>query len=142
MSLLLKKDYNVNYIGYLHILARNKINLIWFLFFCCVSFITCFIVISRLIHTHVIFPIVIHLISFNIILFINSIYIVLFKKTKRVFLLISSLSVFLVVDLLYLLQSSNILEAFYIPFVGNDVPKTLLLFVVTLFVMDTIGFKK
>lgn len=142
MLLLLEKEHSVNYIRYLHILAWKNLNFFWFLFFCCVFFIACFVVISHQIHLHIIYPIITTLISFNIILFINSIYIVSFKKTKRILHTVSFLCVFLITDLLYLLQSSNILGEISIPLVGNDVSMTLLLFILTLFVMGTTRFKK
>ncbi len=57
--------------------------------------------------------------------------------------LLSSLSIYLVADFLYLLQSSTIFDlSFPIPLIDNELPQTLLLFIVSLFVVDIIRLRK
>jgi len=67
-------------------------------------------------------------------LFLTCISIFSFKKTKSKKILLTSLSfgVLLVIELLYLLQSSNILGEFIVPYIG-EIPHILLLLMIALF---------
>jgi hypothetical protein len=77
-------------------------------------------------------------------LFLTCISILSFKKTrsKKILLTSSSFSVLLVIEFLYLLQSSNILGEFPIPYIGGEISHILLLFMITLFVMGVIKAEK
>ncbi len=77
-------------------------------------------------------------------LFLTCISILSFKKTrsKKILLTSSSFSVLLVIELLYILQSSNILEEFPIPYIGGEISHILLLFMIALFAMGVIKVEK
>ncbi len=117
----------------------NKNNLFWFLSIAFVSIIVYPVIIPHLTHPSMIYHIIIHIISFDIILFLTFISILSFKKTKskKVLLTSSSFGILLVVELLYLLQSSNIIGDFYIPHIG-ETSHILLLFMAALFAMGVL----
>lgn len=91
-----------------------------------------------------IYHIAIHIISFDVALFLTFISILSFKKTKSKKVLLTSISfgVLLAVELLYLLQASNTLGEFHIPFIEIEVPHILLLLMLTLFAIGVIRVEK
>ncbi len=91
-----------------------------------------------------IYHIIIHIISFDVALFLTCISILSFKKTrsKKILLTSSSFSVLLVIELLYLLQSSNILGEFPIPYIGGEISHILLLFMIALFATGVLRVEK
>ena len=74
----------------------------------------------------------------------NCISIFSFKKTKSKNFLLTSLSfsILLIVEFLYLLQSSNILGDYHIPFIEIEIPHLLLLFMLTLFAVGVIRVER
>ncbi len=91
-----------------------------------------------------IYHITIHIFSSEIALFLTCISVLAFKKTKskKVLLTSSSFGVLLVIEFLYLLQSSNIIGEFPIPYIGGEISHILLLMMVGLFAMGVIGVEK
>jgi hypothetical protein len=90
------------------------------------------------------YPIIFHIFSFDVVLFLTFIYSISFKKTKskKVLLLLSSFGIFLIIELLYLLQSSSLFGSLSIPYIGVEIPQTLLLFIVVLFAMEVLRIEK
>ena len=86
----------------------------------------------------------IHILSLDMALFLTVISVLSFKKTKSKKVLLTSLSfsVLLIVELLYLLQSSNILGDFQIPFIEVEIPHMLLLFMLLLFAAGVIKVER
>ncbi len=91
-----------------------------------------------------IYHITVHIISFDIALFLTLISVLSFKKTKskKILLTSSSFGVLLVIEFLYLLQSSNIVGEFPVPYIGGEISHVLLLFMVGLFDVGVSGLKK
>jgi hypothetical protein len=91
-----------------------------------------------------IYHIGIHIVSFDIALFINCISFLSFKKIKSEKVLLTSLSfgILLVVDFLYLLQSSNVLGEYHLPYNVIKVPHILLLFMLVFFAVGVIKVQK
>jgi len=77
-------------------------------------------------------------------LFLTVISALSFRKTKRKKVLLTSLSfgILLIVEFLYLLQSSNILGDYHIPFIDVEIPHILLLFMLALFAVGVIKVER
>jgi hypothetical protein len=77
-------------------------------------------------------------------LFLTVISALSFKKTKSKKVLLTSLSfgILLIVEFLYLLQSSNVLGDFQIPFIEVEIPHLLLLFMLALFAVGVIKVER
>jgi hypothetical protein len=141
---LLKKDNNSskNSELYKHIknLLNNKANLLLVLSIVFTSIIFYPLIIPHLFHLSMIFHISIHILSLDMALFLVVISVLSFKKTKSKKVLFTSLSfgILLMVELLYLLQSSNILGDFQIPFIEVEIPHMLLLLMLLLFAAGVI----
>lgn len=141
---MLKKDKNISYYEYFQILLSDKTYLFCFLSIVFVFIIVYPIIIPHLTHPSMIYHIIIHIISFDVALFLTCISILSFKKTrsKKILLTSSSFSVLLVIELLYLLQSSNILGEFPIPYIGGEISHILLLFMIALFATGVLRVEK
>ena len=141
---LLKKDANISYYEYFQVLLSNKTNLFLALSIVFLSIIVYPLILPHLTHHSMIYHIAIHIISFDMALFLTFISILSFKKTKSKKVLLTSISfgVLLAVELLYLLQASNTLGEFHIPFIEIEVPHILLLFMLALFAMGVIRVEK
>ena len=77
-------------------------------------------------------------------LFLTVISILSFKKTKskRVLLTSLSFSILLIVEFLYLLQASDILGDYNIPYIEVELPHILLLLMVSLFAAGVIRVER
>ena len=77
-------------------------------------------------------------------LFLTVISTLSFRKTKSKKVLLTSLSfgILLIVEFLFLLQSSNILGDFQIPFIDVEIPHILLLFMLALFAVGVIKVER
>jgi hypothetical protein len=77
-------------------------------------------------------------------LFLTAISILSFKKTKskRVLLTSLSFSTLLLVEFLYLLQSSEILGDYHIPYIEVELPHILLLLMVSLFAVGVVRVER
>lgn len=141
---MLKKDTNISYYEYFQVLLSNKTNLFLALSIVFLSIIVYPLILPHLTHQSMIYHIAIHIISFDVALFLTFISILSFKKTKSKKVLLTSISfgVLLAVELLYLLQASNTLGEFHIPFIEIEVPHILLLLMLTLFAIGVIRVEK
>ena len=148
ITLLLKKDDKNSkkntYIEYIQNFLNNKTNLFLVLSISFTSIIFYPLMMPHLYHPSMIFHIFIHILSLNLALFLTIISILSFKKTKskKVFLTSLSFSILLIVEFLYLLQSSNILGDYHIPFIEIEIPHLLLLFMLTLFAAGIIRVER
>ncbi len=141
---MLKKGANISYYEYFQVLLSNKTNLFLALSIVFLSVIIYPLVLPHLTHPSMIYHIAIHIISFDMALFLTFISILSFKKTKSKKVLLTSISfgILLAAELLYLLQASNTLGEFHIPFIEIEVPHILLLFMLSLFAMGVIRVEK
>ena len=141
---MLKKDTNISYYEYFQVLLSNKTNLFLALSIIFLSIIVYPLILPHLTHPSMIYHIAIHIISFDVALFLTFISILSFKKTKSKKVLLTSISfgTLLAVELLYLLQASNTLGEFHIPFIEIEVPHILLLLMLTLFAIGVIRVEK
>jgi hypothetical protein len=145
---LLKRDdknsKNSGYFRYLQDFLNNKTNLFLVLSISFTSIIVYPVLVPHLFHPEMIYHIAIHLISFDMALFLTVISVLSFKKTKskRVLLTSLSFSILLIVEFLYLLQSSDILGDFHIPYIEVELPHILLLLMVSLFAVGVIRVER
>ncbi len=141
---MLKKDNNISYYEYFQILLGNKTNLFLALSVIFISIIVYPLILPHITHPSMIYHIVIHIISFDMALFLTFISILSFKRTKSKKVLLTSISfgILLAVELLYLLQASNTLGEFHIPFIEIEIPHILLLFMLALFAIGVIRIEK
>jgi hypothetical protein len=141
---LLKKDANISYYEYFQVLLGNKTNLFLALSIVFLSIVIYPLILPHLAHPSMIYHIAIHIISFDVALFLTFISLLSFKRTKSKRVLLTSISfgVLLAVELLYLLQASNYLGEFHIPFIEVEVPHILLLLMLTLFAIGVIRVEK
>ena len=141
---MLKKDTNISYYEYFQVLLSNKTNLFLALSIIFLSIIVYPLILPHFTHPSMIYHIAIHIISFDVALFLTFISILSFKKTKSKKVLLTSISfgTLLAVELLYLLQASNTLGEFHIPFIEIEVPHILLLLMLTLFAIGVIRVEK
>jgi hypothetical protein len=102
------------------------------------------LILPHITHPSMIYHIVIHIISFDVALFLTFISILSFKKTKSKKVLLTSISfgILLVVELLYLLQASNTIGEFHIPYIEIEIPHILLLFMLALFAIGVLKVEK
>ena len=145
--LLKKNDKSSKNNGlYKHIqnFLNKKANLLLVLSIVLTSVIFYPLIIPHLSHPSMIIHISIHILSLDMALFLTVISILSFKKTKSKKVLLTSLSfsVLLVVEFLYLLQSSNILGDYQIPFIDVEIPHMLLLFMLLLFAAGVIKVER
>jgi O-antigen ligase len=132
------------YIEYIKNFLDNKTHLFLVLSILFTSFIFYPLIIPHLYHPSMIFHISIHILSLNLALFLTVISILSFKKTKSKKVLLTSLSfsVLLAVEFLYLLQSTNILGDYRIPFIEVEIPHMMLLVMLTLFAAGVIRIER
>ncbi len=102
------------------------------------------LIIPHLSHPSMIFHISIHILSLNMAIFLTVISALSFRKTKSKKVLLTSLSfgILLIVEFLYLLQSSNVLGDYHIPFIEVEIPHLLLLFMLALFAIGVIKVER
>jgi hypothetical protein len=123
---------------------NNKTNLFLVLAIVFTSIIFYPLIIPHLYHPSMIFHISIHILSLNVAIFLTFISILSFKKTKskKVLLTFLSFSIMLVVEFLYLLQSTDLLGDYHIPYIEVEMPHMLLLFMLSLFAIGVIKVEK
>jgi hypothetical protein len=133
-----------SYIEYIQNFLNNKTHLFLVLSILFTSSIFYPLIIPHLYHPSMIFHISIHILSLNLALFLTVISILSFKKTKskKVFLTSLSFGVLLAIEFLYLLQSTDILGDFRIPYIEIEIPHMLLLFMLTLFAAGVIRVER
>ena len=87
-----------------------------------------------------IYHIVTHIIIFEVSLFLTLISIYSYKKTKSKKILFTALSFgfLLIAGFLYLLETSNILVGFHIPYIEAEIPHILLMFMLILFAIGVL----
>lgn len=132
---MFKKHNNISYYEHFQILLSNKNNLFCFLIISFVLIIVYPIILPHLAHPYMIYHITIHVISFGMALFLTLVSLLSYNKTKSKRILLTSLGfgVLLTIELLYLMQSSNMLGEFYVPYIG-EISHILLLLMIALFV--------
>ena len=142
--LLLKKDSNISYYEYFQVFLSNKTNLFLVLSLVFISIIAYPLILPHMNHPSMIYHIGVHIVSFDVALFLTFISVLSFKKTKSKKVLLTSLSfgTLLVVEFLYLLQSSNVLGEYHLPYIGIEVPHILLLFMLVFFAVGVIKVEK
>ena len=135
---------NSRYIEFIQNFLNNKTNLFLVLSILFTSAIFYPLIVPHLYHPSMVFHISIHILSLNLALFLTVISILSFKKTKskKIFLTSLSFSVLLVIEFLYLLQSTDILGDFRIPFIEIEIPHMLLLFMLVLFAAGVIRVER
>ncbi len=145
---MLKKDdkngENNRYYEYVQNFLNNKTNLFLVLAITFTSIIFYPLIIPHLYHPSMIFHISIHILSLNLAIFLTFISILSFKKTKSKKILLTSLSfsLMLVVEFLYLLQSTDLLGDYHIPYIEVEMPHMLLLFMLSLFAIGVIKIER
>jgi hypothetical protein len=148
ITLLLKKDdknsENNRYYEYAQKFLNNKTNLFLVLAIAFTSIIFYPLIIPHLYHPSMIFHISIHILSLNVAIFLTFVSILSFKKTKskKVLLTFLSFSIMLVVEFLYLLQSTDLLGDYHIPYIEVEIPHMLLLFMLSLFAIGVIKVER
>ncbi|HXT84442.1 MAG TPA: hypothetical protein VN704_08970 [Verrucomicrobiae bacterium] len=135
---------NNKWIERIQTVLSSKTNLFLVLSIIFTSIIFYPLIIPHLSHPSMIFHISIHILSLNMALFLTVISALSFRKTKRKKVLLTSLSfgILLIVEFLYLLQSSNILGDYHIPFIDVEIPHILLLFMLALFAVGVIKVER
>jgi hypothetical protein len=148
ITLLLKKDdknsESNRYYENVQKFLNNKTNLFLVLAITFTSIIFYPLIIPHLYHPSMIFHISIHILSLNVAIFLTFISILSFKKTKskKVLLTFLSFSIMLVVEFLYLLQSTDLLGDYHIPYIEVEMPHMLLLFMLSLFAIGVMKVEK
>ena len=139
-----KNRRNNDYFRHIQDFLNNKTNLFLVLSISFTSIIVYPVLVPHLFHPGMIYHIAIHIISFDMALFLTAISVLSFKKTKskRVLLTSLSFSVLLIVEFLYLLQSSDILGDYHIPYIEVEIPHILLLLMVSLFAVGVIRVER
>jgi hypothetical protein len=132
------------YIEYFRNFLNNKTNLFLVLSILFTSSIFYPLIVPHLYHPSMIFHISIHIFSLNLALFLTVISILSFKKTKskKVFLTSLSFSVLLAIEFLYLLQSTDILGDYRIPYIEIEIPHMMLLLMLVLFAAGIIRVER
>lgn len=132
---MFRKDSQISYFEYLKIFLNNKRNLFLVLSIVFVAAIVYPIILPHIHHPSMIYHIIIHIIIFEVSLFLTLISIYSYKKTKSKKVLFTSLSFgfLLVAGFLYLLETSNILGEFHLPYIEAELPHILLMFMLILF---------
>ena len=141
---MIKAGKTIGFIRYFQNFLSSKTKLLLVLSITFTSIIFYPLIIPHLYHPSMIFHISIHVLSLNMALFLTVISVLSFKKTKSKKVLLTSLSfsVLLIVEFLYLLQSSNVLGDFQIPFIDVEIPHMLLLFMLLLFAAGVIKVER
>ena len=137
-------DSNNRYIEFIQKFLNNKTHLLLVLSILFTSFIFYPLIVPHLYHPSMIFHISLHILSLNLAIFLTVISILSFKKTKskKVFLTSLSFSVLLAIEFLYLLQSTDILGDFRIPYIEIEIPHMMLLFMLVLFAAGVIKVER
>ena len=145
---MLKKDdengENSGYYEQIQKFLNNKTNVFLVLSIAFTSIIFYPLIIPHLYHPSMIFHISIHILSLNLAIFLTYISVLSFKKSKskKVLLTSISFSILLIVEFLYLLQSTDILGDYHIPFIEVEIPHMLLLFMLSLFAIGVIKVER
>ena len=142
--LLLKKDSNIRYYEYFQVFLSNKTNLFLVLSSVFISIIAYPLILPHMSHPSMIYHIGVHIASFDVTLFLTFISLLSFRKSKSKRVLLTSLSfgILLVAEFLYLLQSSNILREYHLPYIGVEAPHILLLLMLVFFAVGVIKVEK
>ncbi len=137
---MFRKDSEISYSEYLKIFLNNKRNLFLVSSTVFVTAIIYPIILPHIHHPSMIYHIIIHIIIFEVSLFLTLISIYSYKKTKSKKILFTSLSFgfLLFAGFLYLLETSNILLGFHIPYIEAELPHILLMIMLILFAMGVL----
>jgi hypothetical protein len=140
---LLKGENNIFRDSFLRLLS-NKSNLFLILSISVLTIVIYPIIMPHLTHPSMIYHIILHMISFDVALFLTTISFISFKKTmsKKILFTALSFGFLLCTELLYLLQSSNLLGAFYIPLIEVEFPHVLLLIMLGLFAAGVLRIER
>jgi len=140
---LLKRD-NRDFKESLANFLSNKTRLFLFLSITVTTVAIYPFIIPHISHPSMIYHIIIHIISFDVALFLTTISFVSYKKTRSKKILLTGLSFgfLLLTELLYLLQSSNLLGTFYIPLIEVEFPHVLLLLMLGLFAAGVLRLER
>jgi len=141
---LLEKNSNISYCEYFQVFLSNKTNLFLALSLVFISIIAYPLILHHTSHPSMIYHIGVHIASFDVALFLTLISVLSFKKTKSRRVLLTSLSfgTLLVVEFSYLLQSSNVLGEYHLPYIGVEAPHILLLFMLVFFAVGVARVEK
>jgi hypothetical protein len=140
---LLRRGSNISKQSFTHLLS-NKSSLFLILSISVLSIVIYPIIIPHVTHPSMIYHIILHLISFDVALFLTTISVISYRKTKSKKILLTALSFgfLMCTEFLYLLQSSNVLGAFYIPLIEVEFPHVLLLVMLGLFAAGVLRLER
>lgn len=91
-----------------------------------------------------IYHIIVHLIGFDIALFLTFVSALSFRRTRNLKILLTSVSfgVLLFVELLYLLESTDLLGEFQLPIIGVEFSHLLMVLMLSLFAIGILRVEK
>jgi hypothetical protein len=137
---MFRKDSQISNYEFLKIFLNNKRNLFLVSSIVFTSIIVYPIILPHIHHPSMIYHIFIHIIIFEVSLFLTLISIYSYKKNKSKKILFTSLSFgfLLVTAFLYLLETSDIIVGFHIPYIEAELPHILLMFMLLLFAIGVL----
>lgn len=140
VKLLIGRNWQFSHSEYLQILLNNKKNLFLTLSILLTVAIAYPIILPHIHHPSMIYHIIIHIIILETALFLTFISIHSYKKTrsKKVLFTAFSFGVLMVVGFLFLLETSDILGEFHIPYIDVEIPHILLMFMLILFAIGVL----
>lgn len=125
-------------------LVSSKSKLFLILSIAVLSIIIYPIIIPHVTHPSMIYHIILHMVSFDVALFLTTISFLSYKKTKSKKILLTALSFgfLMCTEFLYMLQTSDILEAYNIPLVEVEYTHVLLLIMLGLFAAGVLRLER
>lgn len=137
---LIGRNWFFSYSEYLQILLNNKKNLFLTLSIFITVAIAYPIILPHIHHPAMIYHILVHIIILETALFLTFVSIHSYRKTRSKKVLFTSLSfgVLLTVSFLFLLETSDILGKFYVPYIDVELPHILLMFMLILFAIGVL----
>ena len=138
------KDKNIGLSEYLQIIIKNKKYLFMVLSISFISIVVYPLVLPHITHPSMIYHIVVHIIGFDIALFLTFVSVLSFKRTRNLRILFTALSfgVLLLVELLYLLESTDLLGEFHLPIIGIEFSHLLMILMLSLFAIGILRVEK
>ncbi|WP_134482900.1 hypothetical protein [Candidatus Nitrosocosmicus franklandus] len=125
-------------------LVSSKSKLFLILSIAVLSIIIYPIIIPHVTHPSMIYHIILHIVSFDVALFLTTISFLSYKKTKSKKILLTALSFgfLMCTEFLYMLQTSDILEAYNIPLIEVEYTHVLLLIMLGLFAAGVLRLER
>ncbi|MDN5868965.1 MAG: hypothetical protein L0H55_16390 [Candidatus Nitrosocosmicus sp.] len=138
------KDRGTHLSEYLQIFLKNKKYLFIGLSISFISIVIYPLVLPHITHPSMIYHIIVHIIGFDIALFLTFVSALSFKRTRNFKILLTSVSfgVLLLVELLYLLESTDLLGEFHLPIIGVEFSHLLMILMLSLFAIGILRVEK